>query len=212
MLFTTDSDLLAYEPRVFVDVPIPGQQRVRVTDAAITGTTLTSASADFEAAGVEPGAVVLVGDAALEVLARVDANTLSVSQPRAADLDAAIAPQAGEALVATVRTFAPQAAVVHATLLRELGIDTDDALNALTADAIVTESVMAALEALGTLAAVYALAVSVVGDSEAVRAKAAHYRQQFAMRKRGARVLIDTDGDGRADVVRQPGVTTLRRV
>ena len=212
MAFATDSDLLAYEPRVFEDVPIPGQQRLRVTDAAIAGTTLSSAAADFEAARVEPGAVVLVADAALEVIERVDANTLTVSQPRAAGSDAPIAPSARAALTATVRTFAPQTAVVHAALLRELGIETDDADAALTADAIVTESVMTALEALGTLAAVYALAVSVVGDNETIRAKAAHYRQQFAMRKRAARVLIDTDGDGRADVVRQPGVTTLRRV
>ena len=181
MAFATDSDLLAYEPRVFEDVPIPGQQRLRVTDAAIAGTTLSSAAADFEAARVEAGAVVLVADAAMEVIERGDANT-------------------------------PQRAVVHAGLLRGLGIETDDADAALTADAIVTESVMTALEALGTLAAVYALAVSVVGDNETIRAKAAHYRQQFAMRKRAARVLIDTDGDGRADVVRQPGVTTLRRV
>ena len=73
MNFSTDRDLLALEPNVFNDVPLTSQRRLSVTDAAITGTTLASASADFVAAQVETGSVVLVNNNPLEVLARVDA-------------------------------------------------------------------------------------------------------------------------------------------
>ena len=83
MNFSTDRDLLALEPTLFHDVPWVGQQRIVADDATVLGTTLSSAGADFAAAQVEAGGVVLIDRVAHEVLARVDDHTLHVSLLRA---------------------------------------------------------------------------------------------------------------------------------
>lgn len=126
MNFSTDRDLLLYEPTLFNDLPWVSQQRLRVTDGDVTGTTLTSAQADFEAAQVDAGSVLLVGKLPVEVIARIDSMTLTVSLPRTRTTDAAIPP--GDVSSATViaRTFAPQAELVCGSLLRMLGLDSDD--------------------------------------------------------------------------------------
>jgi len=90
MNFSTDRDLILLEPNLFRDVPMLSQQRLGITDAIITATTLTSATADFVTAQVDGGSVVLVGEVAHEVVARIDANTLTISLPRTALTDSPI--------------------------------------------------------------------------------------------------------------------------
>src|SRR5690606_15342474 len=108
MTFSTDRDLLLFEPLVFHDVPIAAQQRLRVDDGVLTGTTLTSATADFAAAQVDAGSVVLIAGVAHEVIQRIDPNTLEVSLPRQSLGSPAIAGVDGADLAAIARTFAPQ--------------------------------------------------------------------------------------------------------
>lgn len=199
MNFSTDRDLLAIEPAVFEDVPFAAQERLRVTDASMTGTTLTSVSADFVSAQVEAGSVVLVNGVAHEVLVRTDANTLTVSLPRTATTDPAIPGGDGTAMDVTLRTFAPQAELVHDGLLRLMGIDPDDPDAELTGAAVLSLSLMARLEALGTLERVYSGAASLVGDNDTLLMKAGEYRRRFRQTCIGATVLLDTDGDGLPD-------------
>jgi hypothetical protein len=215
MNFSTDRDLLILEPTVFTDVPFASQQRVRTTDAMRSGVTLTSASADFVAAQVDAGGVVLLAGQALEVVARVDAHTLTVSLPRARSTDAPI-PDLGAGVVngeLRVRTFAPQAAVVHDMLLRLVGIEPDDLQNpgALKEDAIVSLAVMARLEALGTLERVYSAAATITGDNEGLWKKAAYYRERFGQACDRTTILLDADGDGYDDLRRRAGVIRLIR-
>ena len=204
MTFTTDRDLLALEPAVFRDVPFVSQQRLHVTDATLAGVTLTSAAADFAAAQVNTGSVVLVNGTPLEVLARSDAHTLTVSLPRTSLGDDATPPGDGTGLDLVARTFAPQAALVHDALLALLGVDDDGA--------IVSLSVMARLEALGTLERVFASALAITGDQVALAQKAADYRHRFGAACRAAVVLLDLDRDGVADTRRRLGVVALTRV
>ena len=213
MTFSTDRDLLLIEPHVFRDVPLMSQQHLHVTDASVTGTTLSSASADFTAAQLDTGSVVLItnSDTACEVIDVLNANTLTVSLPRPDPNTAAIPVGDATALTVVARTFAPQATVVHGLLLRLAGIDSDIE-EELTADSIVSQSVMAHLEALGTLELVYAAAATITGDNDEVQAKAQLYRQRFNQAIREARVLIDLDGDGAADEERNFGLVNLHRV
>lgn len=218
MNFSTDRDLIVLEPAVFDEAPFAAQQRVYVNDAVVSGTTLTSTSADFVEAQVEPGCVVLIAGIAHEVLMRVDAQTLTVSLPRTRLSDPAI-PGPGEAqgseLEVIGRTFAPQARVVHDCLLHRLGITPDgetDPNATLAEDDIVSLSVMARLESLATLERIYASAATVTADDVTLRHKASEYRRRFTESLRRAVILIDTNGDGHADVRWRLGDLRLTRV
>ncbi|MEM7627279.1 MAG: hypothetical protein AAF333_16910 [Planctomycetota bacterium] len=213
MNFSTDRDLLALEPTLFHDVPWAGQQRADVEDAYLLGHHVTSGSADFATSQTEAGAVVLIDRVAYEVVSRESANTLTVSRLRTRLADPPIPGDEGGPLSLTARTFAPQAALVHDGLLRLLGIDPDDdAPDALTEDAVVSVSVMARLEALGALERVYSGAAALTGDNRMLIYKAGEYRRRFRHATARASVLLDTNGDGHADVRRRLGVVRFHRV
>lgn len=212
MNFSTDVDLVRLEPNVFGEVVMMSQQRLRVTDGAMSGTTMTSAGANFVAAGVDAGSVVLVGGVAYEVVSRTDANTLVVSLPRVSDEDPAVVGLSGTGLEVVHRTFALQAAIVRGLLLRLAGIDEDGPEGGLTGESVVSGGVMSRLEAMGTLELVYWAAAAVVGENEGVRAKAERWRKAFNETLRGATVWIDRDGDGVGDERLSLGTVRLSRV
>ena len=212
MTFSNDRDLMLLEPNVFIDVPFAAQQRVSVDDGVVSGATLSSDAADFALAQVDAGGVVLVDDVPLEVVARVDANTLTVSRLRADAADAAIGPGDGTALAVIARTFAPQTALVHDMLLRMIGIEAEDPAAPLAADAILSTEVMRRLEVLATLERIYSAAVALTGDNDAVLHKARAYRQRFKAACHGATVLLDLDGDGHPDARRHLGAARLQRL
>jgi len=101
---------------------------------------------------------------------------------------------------------------VHGELMRAIGIDVDDPDETLGEASVISLGVMRRLETLGTLGRAYAAAVALVGDNRAINEKAARYRLRFASALNAAQVLVDTDGDGHADVWRTPGVARLTRV
>jgi len=212
MNFSTDRDLLALEPTLFHDVPWVGQQRLSVDDAFVTDTTLASVSADFVGSQVEAGSVVLIDRVAHEVVTRTDVNTLTVSLLRTRLSDAAIPSDQGGPFPAVMRTFSPQAELVHDGLLRLLGIDTNDTdPAAMSEDAVVSVSVMARLEALGTLERIYSGAAALTGDNQMLIYKAGEYRRRFRHATAQASVLLDTNGDGHADERRRLGMVRLQR-
>lgn len=212
MNFSTDRDLLAIEPAVFEDVPFAAQKRLQVADASISGTTVTSASADFVSAQVDAGSVVLIAGLAFEVVSRTDANTIEVSLPRTHKTDPGIPGGDGAGLELIARTFAPQAELVHDSLLRLIGIDPEDADAELTESAVLSVALMARIEALGTLELVYAGAASLLGDNDTLLMKAGEYRRRFRQACAGAVVSLDTDGDGLADQRLPLGTTRFTRV
>ena len=218
MNFSTDRDLLALEPNLFVDVPLVSQQRIQLTDGQLVGTMLSSETADFETLQVSTGAIVLIEGIPCEVVGRTDAQTLEVSAMRTSLADPAIPPaiESSDDLRVTVRTFAMQARATHDHLLALLGIDSDldagkpDA--AVTEDAIISLGTMAQLEALGTLQRIYSGAVALLGENQTIWDKAAHYHQQYRGELANARVLLDLDGDGFADAERHLGMIQMKRI
>lgn len=211
MNFSTDRDLLMYEPSLFEEASFLSQQRLQVADAATTGATLTSATADFTAAQVDKGGVVLLAQKPCEVLERLDSQTLTVSLLRRDVSGDAIAPGDGQDQSLIVRTFSPQAGLVHAMLLRMLGMDVDDPQATVHEQAIMSRSLMRQLEVLGTLERVYGAAASLTVENGLLLHKASMYRRRFLEACRGAVVLLDTTGDGRVDERRVLGLMRLRR-
>ncbi|MHB1156094.1 MAG: hypothetical protein ACYC26_04565 [Phycisphaerales bacterium] len=197
--YSNDADLLMLEPGLFVDLPLVGQTKLKVTDGELTGNVLSSVTGGFNS--LAPGDVVVIRSsesdgAAWAVNTITDDHTLSLAfEPTG--LNATIA------LTVMARTLSPQAGEIHDQLLRAVGIDGDDAGSELTEVSVLSIGLMKRLEALGTLELAY--------RGAGMEMKAGEYRRRFAEAMRGARVLIDTDGDGLADVWRMPGVGRLVR-
>ncbi|NJL31004.1 MAG: hypothetical protein HC898_04900 [Phycisphaerales bacterium] len=107
---------------------------------------------------------------AYEVIELVDEHTLTISQVRAHLNTPPIPLMPGSDLAVSVRSFGPQAALVHDMLLRMVGIEPDDPHCRLKEDAVVSMSVLARLEALGTLERVYSGAAAIQGGSGSILA------------------------------------------
>lgn len=206
-LFSTDADLLGLEPGVFLDVPFGSQRQLRVTDAVVSGVTVTSVTGGF-ASLVGRDVVVLRSSDADAVAAGVasvtDDNTLVLAgEP--------IGLGATTGLRLDVVTYGPQAALVHDELLRAIGIDPDDATGDVDETMIVSVGLMGELEAMGVLARVYGAAAGIAGNHDGVMAKSRYWMGRYRSGLRGARVLLDVDGDGEADAWRSAGVGRLVR-
>jgi hypothetical protein len=207
-LFASDADLLGYEPNVFVELPFPSQRRLRVTDAALSGAMVASATGGFE--GLAADAVVVLEVSAAEksshAIASVeDDNTLTLGSVPGGLSET-------EGLTLEVRTLRPQMEKVHERLMRAIGVDVDDPEETLTEASVVSVQLMRRLEALGTLGRAYAAGMAMVGKNEGLASKSDQYLKRFRRAIRGARVLIDADGDGRAERWRTPGVSRLVRI
>ena len=211
MNFATDRDLLMFEPHLFRDVPLISQQRLNSNDAQLASGVLICGSANFVSLGVTVGDVVLANDQPLEVLARTDAQTLSVSLIRADITHAAIPPADAGQITLVIRSFQPQITLVHNTLLRLIGIDPQDPDATFGADAIVSTSLMAKLETLGALEHIYTASFALTGENQTVQTKADHYHKQFQQALAQANISIDVDADGQVDRQAQPAVAKLIR-
>ncbi len=205
--FSVDRDLLSYEPNVFVDLPFAGQRKVSVEDGVLSGATVTSVAGGFGA--IAAGDVVVLGGNVSEmagygVSAVTDDNTLVLD-------GVVVGLSSNSGLKVISSSFGRQGEVVHDELMRAIGIDVDDSEEELDDKAVVSNGVMRQLEVFGILASVYGAAISLVGENEAVREKGLLYQKRYEDGLNGARVMIDLDGDGQADVVRRSGVGKLVR-
>jgi len=206
--FATDADLLAIDPGVFIDLPLTGQEKLRIIDGALTDTALSSATGGFDA--LAAGDVAVIRSNASDVTAVAIASVEGPQTLTLASRPIGLAATTG--LTVVVRTFAPQAEATAAELLAAVGVDPADPDQPLDATAIVSTALMRRLEALGTLSRAYEAALRVGGGEESLREKGERYERRYRAGLRSARVLIDADGDGEAEVWRTPGVLGWRRV
>lgn len=205
--FITDGSLLAYEPELFTDLPFAALRTLKVTDGALEGARVLSATGGFET--LAAGDVLLIRGGpsdrgACFVIQQINDDSDLLLERAPAGLPAA------SGLTIEGRTLRPLIMTVHAELLRALGMDPDDPQSP-DESTIVSVQVMRELEALGTLSRAYAAAVVGAGMNGVMIDKARAYQARFATALRGARVLLDTDGDGEPDVWRSLGVVELTR-
>lgn len=211
MSFAVDRDLLVFEPALFRDAAFAAQTRVQTADAAIAGTALTSAAADFVASDVNAGAVALVAGVPLEVVARLSATQLTVSRLRESTAAAPVAPAPVSGATLSIITFAPQIRVMHDMLLRTVGVDPDDPAASPSQADITNPGAFIRAEALGALHLIFAAAAPIAGDDSPLWVKAELYRNRFAAERRRLIAGVDLDGDGQPDAVRRPSVIQLTR-
>lgn len=213
-MFATDRDLLILEPNLVRDIGWVGQRLVKGT-GDITGNTLTMTGQDvgFELAEIGPGHVVTVGGVVYEVIETIDNTRLTISRMRASTAGAVLPPSAATGAQVEVMSFRPQLAMVHAQVLRMLGIDPDAGpeLGAVTEEAITNPASLALFEALGALHLVFTAAAALAGESSPAAFKARMYRDRFAAERGRVAARIDTDADGLPDTTRRPSVVQLTR-
>lgn len=212
MPFTTDRDLITLHPSLFREVSYLSQTLFRGTAKVQSGQVL-AIGGTFNAA-VKPGHIVQLGDTLLEIIAVINSTTLSVSLPRADVAAAVIIPADTGNLAGSIVTFDPQIGVVHAQVLRMLGLEPSQSgieESAPGEASVLNPRDLWMVEATGVLHLIYTSAAAPLGDSGTLAARAEHYRDRFAQERWRARAIIDTDGDGRADAVRSMSVASLRR-
>lgn len=211
MSLLTDRDLLRIEPTAFVAAAPAATMLLTTADAAVAGTTLTSATADFAAAGIDASHVALFDVDALEVVSRLSATELEVSRPRATSDDAKIAPTAASDKNLKIHTFARLIARTQAELLQALSIDGDDPQLPLEEGAIVNPAAIAGVLALRVLQRAFAIAAALDPGDLTLAERAAMFASQARAAAAGAVVWLDLDGDGEADQARRLNVASLRR-
>jgi len=208
-VFAQDRDLLIHEPNMHREVSWLGQRLVSGS-ANISGTTLTatSASADFDDAGVGAGSVVVVDGVALEVVSRIDADELEVSVVRGSVEDGAIGPGDATGCPFEVFSFAPQRSIVHGQVLRMLGIEEGESPG--EAD-ITNPEAFTRFEAFGALHLIWSSASASSGPDSPRGMLAEEYRRRFERERQRVAARIDLDGDGEPDATRRPNVLRFIR-
>jgi hypothetical protein len=212
--FSTDADLLKWEPTLFRDLAVPGQRPACGTDGASSGLSFTSASASFVDAGIEAGHVLrLVAGSGqefgcYEILSVESQAVLLATQVGRTD-DPVDLPT-GTSWCYTIDTFDPQAEEVRFELLTRLGLAVDD-------DGEDLETVVLVRRTLRRASVFGCLVMILEGQSGSgpegrnLAAKAALYRRLYDKELSKVRVKLDRDGDGYVDDMRAPGSIRLQR-
>lgn len=214
-MFATDRDLLLFEPDLLRDIAWAGQRLVNGT-GGVAGTTLTLTAQDVDlaAAGVGAGFIVSVDGVSYEIIERLSATTATLSRLRAGAADPTIPPSPVSAKPVQVVTFRPQIALVHAQVLRLLGVRAGSPTGGLE-EAFETQIVNAAdlrdLEACGAMHLIFAAASALSEPGSMLKARAEHYRRRFAHERQTAAAELDLDGDGIADATRRLNVAHVIR-
>lgn len=210
-MFSNDTDLLKYEPRLFTELYFPSQILASGTGGVLSGTTFTKTGANFITAGVAAGNVIYlksaagVLDGAYEIVSVDSAMQLTVSVVRADTSADAVAPPAANDAIYRIATFAPQAQEAALTLMRCFGIKADDAENLIEPEQLRVASVFA------ILASVYATLTGDAETSEELWKKSLHYRKLFEHAREILQLDVDTNADGTADKVKHGSEIRLVR-
>lgn len=213
-MFINDRDLLLLEPNLFRDASWAGQLLVSATgDIAGTTLTLSTYDADFDAARVDTGYVVVVNGTAYEVISRLSATTATISRLREDESDSPLPPSPAVSKPVTVMTFRPQISIANAQVLRMLGIEpaATGESGVITASDIVNPEDLKLVESFAALHMIYAAVSSLSSPSSPLVERMELYRQRFATERQRAAALIDTNGDGIADATRRLNVVNLVR-
>jgi len=215
--FSTDADLLKWEPALAREIVLDHQCLARGSGAASQSLTVTAAGGGFVTGRVAPGHVIHLAnpdqgvDGFYEVLSVESETELMaavvggrpdewVPLPTATDLDFA------------VHTFDPQHEEARWALLARFGLETDaDAAGADLERWIVEHRALRRASVALVLATLYRGQASGGPEAGGLARKAEHYARLYEDEVAKARLVLDRDADGRPDDVRTLSSHRLRR-
>ncbi len=216
VVFSSDSDILKYEPILFGELHLRWQVVASGTGGTVSGTSFSAAGADFTGGPVSAGGVVYlwssggVLDGPYEIVSVDSATELTVSVIRAEASGPAVAPPAATDVSYRISTFEPQAAEVGFELTEYFGIRPGEPSSGIEASDLVNTEALQRASVLGVISRVYALLAGRSRDEDFWR-KAEHYGRLYRRACQRCRFSIDAGGDGAADVTRSGASGKLSR-
>jgi hypothetical protein len=214
--FSNDTDILKYEPDLFGDLHLPWQVLAQGAGATVSGTTLTVAGFDFNAAGVQPGGVIYLRDEATTVdgsyeIVSVDSpSELTISVLRIDTEAQPIAPMQGDNFYFRISTFDPQAAEAAVAITNFFDIKPGSAGSDITVEDLLGYEVFCQLSTFAVISGVYAMLAG-QEDDEHLWEKSHYYKRRFGDARTQVRLGIDIDSDGIAEKTTHGGAIRLTR-
>ena len=216
-VFSTDSDILRYEPSLFGDLHLRWQNLSQGDDGQLNGTAFSSITGDFITNAVQSGGVIYVksSDGQLEgmyEICSVDSETeLVVSAIRESGEHAPIAVGQDSDLFYRISTFAPQSYDVMFELTQYFGIGPGNPESEYGVDDIYDKDVLRQASTYAVIAGVYATLGSNAQEQDHLWAKSLHYQKLFEKARERCRLSIDFGNDGNADRTNIGGSIRLAR-
>jgi hypothetical protein len=216
--FSTDADLLKWEPALLREIALDHQCLTRAEDATSQDFTVTAAEGQFVTRQVRPGQVVYLSnpdqgvDGGYEVLSVESETELTAAAVGTTGKEAVPLPSATD-LALRVQTFDPQHEEARYALLARFGLEADAADPASDlADWIAQRRSLRRASVALVLATLYRGQAAGGAADSGFAAKADHYARLYEDEVAKVRLILDRDGDGRADDVRSLSSHRLRRV
>jgi len=215
--FSTDADLLKWEPALFREIAPEHQCLARGEGASSLIYQVTAPGAAFVAARVRPGHVVHLAnpdqgvDGYYEVMS-VEGETELLAAVVGSPVDEWVPLPTATDLEFAVHTFDPQHEEARWALLARFGLETDASDGAKDLERWILEhrSLRRASVAL-VLATVFRGQAAGGPADGALARKAEHYARLYEDEVAKVRLAVDRDADGRPDDVRSLGSHRLRR-
>jgi hypothetical protein len=205
--FSSDADILRYEPMLFGELHLPGQVLSSGMGGTLTGTTFTVEDADFVSAQVSAGGTVHLQsadgmlDGAYEIISVDSSTQLTISIIRADSDDEPIAPPSATDISYRISTFRPQANEIAFQLTEHFGIKPGNPASDVDVQDILDTDVLKRASVFAVISVVYAMLAGKT-EEESFWKKSRHYNELFGRARQRCRLSIDAGSDGIADVTR----------
>jgi hypothetical protein len=213
MYFCDDTELLAWEPGIFLETAYAHQALIKQATGTVTGTGLVMDAAVLGAVSAGMVAQLTLADGSLTQLAEIvsvaDGTHATVSALRGRSSEAAVAPLTAGAVKVTVLSFRPQIAAVGDALLSLVGVASDRSTDAAPAYADAAGFKPAAI--FGTLAAIYRTLVETPSANNITYGKKAFYEGLALAARQTLMATVDQDGDGVPETRVHAAVHALER-
>lgn len=214
--FSSDVDILKYEPILFGELHLPWQVIESADDGVLNGTSFTSAGADFVGSQVSVGGVIYLWksdgsfDSCCEIVSVNSATELTVSVLRADSESGAISAGSASSVSYRISTLGPQAAQAGFELTEYFAIKPGNPASEIDAADILDTDVLKPASVFLVISSVYAMLAS-KSDKDNFWTKSLHYRRLFEKARQRCRLSIDAGSDGVADIVSSGGSVRLVR-
>lgn len=196
--FSTDTDILKYEPVLFGELHLPWQVLAAGTGGQLSGTAFSASSEDFINEQVSAEGVIYlrsqdaVLDGPYEIVSVDSATQLTISVVRAKSDDDPVPPPAATDITYRISTFEPQSNEIGVQLTEHFGIKPGNAASEIDVQDLLDPNALKRASVCAVISTVYAMLAS-KNEDENSWSKSLHYQRLFEKARERCRLSIGTD-------------------